>query len=126
MTGGAAITSKVALDDNTHLEPVRYASGQDAMASLYLAYRWRRWGAAQCADGHLCDSPYRFPSFIVAIWVGQTFAHPAVMQPSGHMRIRMRRRWWPFPARSHRMRKAKSATIHSGCESGSAWNSGGP
>ena len=34
MTGGVAITSKVALDDNTHLEPVRYAAGQDAMASL--------------------------------------------------------------------------------------------
>ena len=33
-TDGVAITSKVALDEHTHLEPVRYSAGSDALSPL--------------------------------------------------------------------------------------------
>ncbi len=100
MTGGVAITSKVALDENTHLEPVRYASGQDAMASLSTlltdggggvprAVRWMATCVIHPIDFLRSLWPFGWAKRSLILLVMQTIP--------GHMRIRMRRRWWwPF------------------------------
>jgi cholesterol oxidase len=100
MTDGVAITSKVALDENTHLEPVRYSAGSDALSVLATL---------------LTDGGGAVPRSLK--WVATCLLHPLdflrslwpfgwarrslillVMQTiPGHMRLRMRRRWWwPF------------------------------
>jgi cholesterol oxidase len=100
LTDGVAITSKIALDEHTHLEPVRYSKGSDALSGM----------ATLLTDGG--EGPPR-----VLRWMGVCLRHPVdflyslwpfgwakrslillVMQTvESHMRVRMVRRWWwPF------------------------------
>jgi cholesterol oxidase len=100
MTEGVAITSKIALDDKTHLEPVRYSAGSDLLGMMATL---------------LTDGGGTVPRALK--WVGQCLRHPVdfarslwpfgwarkslillVMQTvPGHMRLKMSRRWWwPF------------------------------
>ena len=99
-TDGVAITSKIALDDHTHLEPVRYSKGSDALSLMGTL---------------LTDGGDGTPRFLR--WVGVCLRHPVdflrslwpfgwsqrsiillVMQTvESHMRVRLVRRWWwPF------------------------------
>jgi len=99
-TDGVAITSKIAIDEHTHLEPVRYSKGSDALSGLATL---------------LTDGGGRVPR--VLRWVGVCMTHPVdflrsvwpfgwaqrsiillVMQTvESHMKVRMVRRWWwPF------------------------------
>lgn len=100
VTDGTAITSKIALDAHTHLEPVRYSVGSDALSGLATL---------------LTDGGPGLPR--VVRWMGQCVRHPLdfarsvwpfgwaksslillVMQTvDSHMRVRLKRRWWwPF------------------------------
>jgi len=100
MTQGVAITCKVALDDNTHLEPCRYSRGSDALSGLSTLLtdgggrtpRALKW-MATCVR-HPID-------FIRSLWPfgwAQKSLILLVMQTiPGHMKVRMRRPWWwPF------------------------------
>jgi cholesterol oxidase len=99
-TDGVAITSKIALDEHTHLEPVRYSKGSDALSMLATL---------------LTDGGGRLPR--VLHWMGNCLRHPIdfarslwpmgwaqrsiillVMQTvQSHMSVRMVRAWWwPF------------------------------
>ena len=97
ITDGAAITSKIDLDEHTHLEPVRYSRGSDALSSL---------STLLVDGGSGMPRPLR--------WVGACIRHPIdfvqtlwpfgwakrslillVMQTvESHMRVRLKRRWW--------------------------------
>jgi len=100
MSDGIAITSKIALDEHTHLEPVRYSKGSDALSPLATLLtdggggvpRVLRW-AGNCIL-HPID-------FMISLWPfgwSQRSMILLVMQTvESHMRVRMSRRWWwPF------------------------------
>jgi cholesterol oxidase len=100
MTGGIAITSKVALDENTHLEPCRYPVGSDALAPLSTLLtdggdgvpRAARWLATCLLH------PLNFLWSLWPIgWAKRSMVLLVMQTIPGHMRVRMRRRWWwPF------------------------------
>ncbi len=100
MTDGIAITSKVALDERTHLEPVRYSAGSDAMSGLATLLtdgggnmpRALKW-IATCLS-HPID-------FLRSLWPfgwsKRTIILLVMQHIPGHMRVRLQRRWWwPF------------------------------
>ncbi len=100
MTGGVAITSKVALDENTHLEPCRYSKGSDAMSSMSTLLtdggggvpRAVRW-LATCFI-----HPVDFLSSLWPVgWAKRSVILLVMQTIPGHMRVKMKRRWWwPF------------------------------
>lgn len=109
ITDGIAITSKVALDEHTHLEPVRYAKGSDALSmistlltdgggSIPRALRW----AMTCAT-----HPIQFLRTLWPVgWASNTLILLVMQHIPGHLRVRLKRRWWwPF-----------STTLHSNAE----------
>ena len=100
ITEGIAITSKVALDENTHLEPVRYAKGSDALSmistlltdgggSMPRAVRW----LLTCVT-----HPIQFIRTLWPLgWASNTLILLVMQHIPGHLRVRLRRRWWwPF------------------------------
>ena len=97
---GVAITSSIHPDEVTHIEPVRFGSGHDAMSLLVAA---------------LTDGGCRLPR--VVRWIGREFRHPVrnlrLRNPAGwarqtiillvmqtldnRFRLKLRRPWpWPF------------------------------
>jgi cholesterol oxidase len=100
MTAGVAITSKVALDENTHLEPVRYSAGSDALSALATlltdgggaAPRALKW-VATCIR-----NPVDFMRSLWPFgWARKSLILLVMQTVPGHMKMRMRRRWWwPF------------------------------
>lgn len=96
---GVAIGSQVALDEHTHLEPVRYPTGSDALALITTPLtdggggvpRWRRWlGTLASAPGLVVRGwwPFGWAKRSVILLVMQTL--------DNHMRVR-RGRWWFSP-----------------------------
>ncbi len=100
MTKGVAITSKVALDENTHLEPCRYSDGQDALSGLSTlltdgggnvprALKWVATCIRHPIDFTRSLWPFGWAKKSLILLVMQTIP--------GHMKVRMRRPWWwPF------------------------------
>ena len=96
-TDGIAITSKIDLDEHTHLEPVRYSKGSDALSPMATLLtdggggvpRMIRW-IGVCAR-HPID-------FLRSLWPfgwSQRSIILLVMQTvESHMKVRMARRWW--------------------------------
>ena len=100
MTEGVAITSKVALDEHTHLEPVRYSSGSDALSSLSTLLtdgggsvpRALRW-VATCVR-HPIDFARSLWPFG---WARKSLILLVMQTVPGHLRMKLKRRWWwPF------------------------------
>ena len=99
-TDGVAITSKVALDEHTHLEPVRYSAGSDALSSMATlltdgggsvprALRWVGTCIRNPIDFLRSCWPFGWAKKSLILLVMQTVP--------GHMRVRLRRAWWwPF------------------------------
>lgn len=97
---GIAITSGVYVDDNTHIECVRYSAGSDALAPLSTVLtddgppwpRWLRW------VGTVLRHPITFLRTLVPFGAAKSGVVLLVMQPvDSHLRYVMRRRWWwPF------------------------------
>jgi len=97
---GIAITSGVYVDDNTHIEVVRYSAGSDALAPLATVLtdggppwpRWMRWAGA------VLRHPANFLRTLVPFGAAKSGVVLLVMQPvDSHLRYVMRRRWWwPF------------------------------
>ena len=100
LTDGVAITSKVALDEHTHLEPVRYSTGSDALSPLSTLLtdgggsvpRALRW-VATCLR-----HPVDFMRTLWPLgWAQRSLILLVMQSVPGHMRIRLRRAWWwPF------------------------------
>lgn len=97
---GIAITSGVFVDDETHIEVVRYPAGSDALAPLATVLtdgggkmpRWLRW------FGTVLRHPLQFVRTVVPFGWAKRSAILLVMQPvDNHLRYQLRRRWyWPF------------------------------
>lgn len=97
---GIAITSGVFVDDNTHIEVVRYPAGSDALAPLATVLtegggsipRWLRW------IGTVIRHPRQFLRSVVPFGWAKSSAILLVMQPvDNHLSYELRRRWyWPF------------------------------
>jgi cholesterol oxidase len=97
---GIAITSGVYIDDNTHIEVVRYPDGSDALAPLATVLtggggnipRPIRW------LGTILRHPLQFLRSIVPFGWARKTAILLVMQPlNNHLTYKLRRRWyWPF------------------------------
>jgi cholesterol oxidase len=97
---GIAITSGVYVDDNTHIEVVRYSAGSDALAPLATVLtdggppwpRWMRW------IGAVFRHPMRFLRTLIPFGAAKSGVVLLVMQPvDSHLRYVMHRRWWwPF------------------------------
>jgi cholesterol oxidase len=97
---GIAITSGVYVDDNTHIECVRYSEGSDALAPLSTVLtddgppwpRWMRW------VGTVIRHPITFLRTLVPFGAAKSGVVLLVMQPvDSHLKYVMRRRWWwPF------------------------------
>jgi cholesterol oxidase len=100
ITEGIAITSKVALDEHTHLEPVRYAKGSDALAVISTLLtdgggtvpRALRW------VGTCMLHPVRFLRSLWPVgWADKTMILLVMQHIPGHLRVSLTRRWWwPF------------------------------
>jgi cholesterol oxidase len=100
MTEGIAITSKVALDEHTHLEPVRYSRGSDALSGLSTLLtdgggdvpRVLRW------VGTCVRNPINFARTLWPFgWSKRTMILLVMQHIPGHMRVSLGRRWWwPF------------------------------
>ena len=99
-TDGVAITSKVALDEHTHLEPVRYSAGSDALSPLSTLLtdgggsvpRALRW-IATCVRHPLDFARTLWPFG----WARKSLVLLVMQTIPGHMRVRLRRAWWwPF------------------------------
>lgn len=97
---GIAITSKVDLDANTHLEPVRYADGSGALAGLCTVMtdggdsvpRALRW-VGTCVRHPLDALRAPWPKG----WSRQTLILLVMQTVDSHMSLRLVRRWWwPF------------------------------
>jgi cholesterol oxidase len=100
VTDGVAITSKIALDAHTHLEPVRYSVGSDALSGLATlltdggssvprALRWAGVCARHPIDFLRTLWPFGWAKSSLILLVMQTV--------DSHMRVRLKRRWWwPF------------------------------
>jgi cholesterol oxidase len=96
---GIAITSGVLVDQQTHIEVVRYPKGSDAISFLTTVLtdggrgpRWLTW------LGTVLRSPLRFLRLLIPFGFAMRTAILLVMQPiDSHLRWRLRRRWWwPF------------------------------
>jgi cholesterol oxidase len=97
---GIAITSGAFVDENTHVEIVRYPAGSDSMAMLATVLtddgpfwpRWMRW------LGNIARHPLQFVRTLVPFGWAKKTAILLVMQPvDSHMKYTLRRRWyWPF------------------------------
>ena len=100
MTEGVAITSKVALDEHTHLEPVRYSAGSDVLSSLSTLLtdgggsvpRALRW------VGTCLKNPIDFLRTLWPLgWAKKSLILLVMQTVPGHLRMKLRRRWWwPF------------------------------
>ena len=100
ITEGIAITSKVALDEHTHLEPVRYAKGSDALAVISTLLtdggghmpRALRW-VLTCIR-----HPIQFLRTLWPVgWANNTLILLVMQHIPGHLRVGLGRRWWwPF------------------------------
>jgi cholesterol oxidase len=100
MTEGVAITSKVALDEHTHLEPVRYSKGSDLLSGLSTLLtdggdgvpRAMRW-IAVCLR-HPVDFLHSLWPFG---WARKSLILLVMQTVPGHLRMKLKRRWWwPF------------------------------
>ena len=97
---GIAITSGAFVDDNTHVEIVRYSEGSDSMSMLTTTLtdggppwpRWLRW------IGSAIRHPLQFLRASNPFGWAKRSAILLVMQPvDNHLSYKMRRRWyWPF------------------------------
>ncbi|WP_394847674.1 GMC family oxidoreductase [Pendulispora brunnea] len=97
---GIAITSGAYVDDNTHIEIVRYPAGSDSMTLLATILtggegsipRWLRW------IGNIVRHPIKFVQVHIPFGWAKRTAILLVMQPvDNYLRYSMRRRWyWPF------------------------------
>lgn len=97
---GLAITSGVFVDDETHIEVVRYPKGSDALAPLATVLtggggwlpRPLRW------LGTIVRHPLQFLRSLIPFGWAQKTAILLVMQPvDNHLAYRLRRPWyWPF------------------------------
>jgi len=100
---GIAITSGVYPDEDTHIETVRYAKGQDAMSGF----------ATVLTDGH--DNLPRQLSFLLTIlkhpiqfikslwpfkWAEKTTILLVMQTISNYIRFEYKRRWWRFGKKS--------------------------
>ena len=94
---GIAITSGVFVDDQTHIEVVRYSKGSDALAPLVTVLtdgggwlpRPIRW------LGTIIRHPLQFLRSIVPFGWAQKAAILLVMQPvDNHLRYTLKRRWY--------------------------------
>lgn len=104
LSKGLAVGSGVYLDDQTHIEVVRYPEGSDAMSLLSTLLiggspGWRRillWLAT------LAVSLVRHPtgtwrSLRPSGWAKETLILLCMQSLDGHIDMRLRRRWfWPF------------------------------
>ncbi len=97
---GIAIAAGVYVDEQTHIEVVRYNEGSDALAPLATVLtgdgppwpRWLRW-----LGNMLLHPLHALRSSVPFGWAKKT-AILLVMQPlDNHLRLRLRRSWlWPF------------------------------
>ncbi len=97
---GIAISAGAFVDDNTHIEIVRYPDGSDALSVLTTLLtggggslpRWVRW------LGRVVSSPLQFLRISVPFGWARRTAILLVMQPvDNYLRYVRRRRWyWPF------------------------------
>jgi cholesterol oxidase len=97
---GIAIASGFHPDDDTHIEMVRYAAGQDFMATLSTlqtgggpgAPRWLRW------LGNIFRHPFDFARTLIPFGWARRTGILLVMQPlHNFMSLKLKRRWrWPF------------------------------
>jgi len=97
---GIAITSGAFVEDNTHIEIVRYPAGSDSMTLLATILtggdgkipRWLRW------LGNIVRHPIQFMQVHIPFGWAKRTAILLVMQPvDSYLRYIMRRRWyWPF------------------------------
>ena len=100
MNEGVAIGSQIALDDHTHLEPVRYSTGSDALALITTpltdggagAPRWARW------LGTIARSPGQALSSLLPFgWAEKTVILLVMQSLDNHLKVRRGRSWlWPF------------------------------
>lgn len=99
-TDGIAITSKMALDEHTHLEPVRYSAGSGALSSICTVMtdgggsipRAVRW-LATCLRHPLQALHAAWP----LRWAKQTLILLVMQTVDSHVKLKLVRRWWwPF------------------------------
>ncbi len=104
LSKGIAIGSGVYLDDQTHIEVVRYPEGSDAMSllsTLLIGGRpgWRRvllW-LATMAVALLRHPRGTLRSLRPSGWAKETLILLCMQTLDGHIDMRLRRRWfWPF------------------------------
>jgi cholesterol oxidase len=97
-THGVAITSSWHPDENTHIEPVRYGKGSNAMGLLSTAmtdggtrrHRWRQWlGAAAHNPGFVLSTiiPRRWSEKIIILLVMQSLNNSITVRRSKRGRL---------------------------------------
>jgi cholesterol oxidase len=95
---GVAIGSSMELDDHTHMEPVRYPTGSDALALITTPLtdggpglpRWMRW------VGEMFRHPIANVRGMLPGWARKTVILLVMQTIDSHMRMR-RGRWWASP-----------------------------
>lgn len=103
VTRGVAIASSIHVSDETHIEPVRYSPGSDAMAGLGTLLadgggsmpRWMRW------LGQIARHPLNFLRTLWPVgWARRTIILLVMQTLESSLHLRLGRRWWwPFGER---------------------------
>lgn len=104
MSKGIAIGSGVYLDDDTHIEAVRYPEGSDAMALMGTLMTNGRpgWSRILLWLGNLTASFIRHPLRTLRClqpfgWARESLILLCMQTVPGHVNMRLRRPWyWPF------------------------------
>ncbi len=101
---GIAIGSGIYLDDDTHIEAVRYPAGSDAMGPLATILTGERPGHTRILSwlgtlaGALLRHPIRTARALHPFgWAKESVILLCMQTLDGHIDMRLRRRWfWPF------------------------------
>lgn len=112
---GVAITSSLFVDEVTHVEPVRYPTGSDAMSLLATLLvdggRWPRW--LRWVGGALRHPIRLLRALWPAGWATRTIILLVMQTLDNHLELKLHRRWWwPFgrTLRSLRARAGRMPT----------------
>lgn len=100
---GIAISSGINPDENTHIEPVRYGKGHDAMALLttVLVGGGKPWPRPLRLLGNIIRHPITFLRFLIPFGWAQRAVILLVMQKiDNYLKLEYKRRWWRLGGRS--------------------------
>lgn len=99
-TKGVAITSSIHPDEHTHIEPVKYSKGSDAMGTLttLLTDGGGKIPRPLRFFGNILRNPLKFLNTLNPFgWAQNTIILLVMQTLDNHLHLRRRRRWiWPF------------------------------